>query len=344
MMHTIKTRISWLLTPRHLFMATLLLVLFVSGRATMQHVRTLVVWGDLLEQVSAVDDPEPAPIITEHPWEFLYTDATRTITARVDPAELERARAIDTSRVFGTRLWLRAGYVSDLVRDQAGSRFIDALATEFRSLRDELDLDGDEYVELMACAIQAIPYGEPKSDMLLPIEVVADANGVCSEKSILLAALLLHEEYDTCVWVFETQGHAAVGIGSDAAHFRTSEYAFIETTRDMYVGQVSAQYDARGPVTKPPEMIVVGGTKRFGAGEQVEFILEYLGSADVTQVVYNEYPQHVMTVSEKYRPRFARRTEEYFDASDTTAWIMANTHDRERVHEELLARERDSDD
>ena len=82
------------------------------------------------------------------------------MTCEYDEEELVRARRVDTTPIFGTRLWLRTFNISQLVHSQARSRFISDLATEFRRLRAEMSLDDDEYVELMARAVQAIPYGE----------------------------------------------------------------------------------------------------------------------------------------------------------------------------------------
>ena len=207
---------------RNLAIAVAVVAIAFGGRAIAERVRTLVVWGDVLEQAAAADDAYPDRNPLKVRWSFEFQETTCTVAASVDRTELERASAIDTKRVFGTRLWLRAGYVSSLVRQQSDSRFIHSLAGEFRAIREELGLDGDEYLELMVRAVQAIPYGDVEAEILLPIEVVARTQGVCSEKSMLLASLLLHEGYDTVVWVFETQGHAAVGVASNGRHSGTA--------------------------------------------------------------------------------------------------------------------------
>jgi len=329
-------RLAGVFRARNLVIAVLVFALVIGARTLAEHVRALVVWGDVLEEVAAIDEvPESgAPLRTS--WSFDYLDTTCTVTASVDPGQLAQARAIDTSRVFGTRLWLRAGYVSDLVRVQSDSRFIGKLAEQFAAIRRDLRLDDDEYLELMARAVQAVPYGEIADEILLPIEVIAEGRGVCSEKSILLAALMLHEGYDTCVWVFETQGHAAVGVRSDGARYWNSDYAFIETTRYAFVGQASAEYLARGPIAKPPEMIRVGGSTPYTAGHEVAYIVSKLGDAGMVSAVSRDYPRHARNAHNYHQPRFARRADEYYGASDLSRYIMANTHDRARVYRELI--------
>lgn len=320
---------------RNLAIVVVSFALLLGVRSLAEHVRALVVWGDVLEQVAAIDAQAPTANPSRVMWDFDFLETTCTVIASVDPVELRRAGKIDTRRVFGTKLWLRAGYISDLVREQAKSRFIDALAGQFRAMRLDMGLDDDEYLELMARAVQAIPYGEVCDEILLPIEVVAGQRGVCSEKSILLAALMLHEDFDTCVWVFETQGHAAVGVRSDGARFASTDYAFIETTRFAFIGQASSEYLARGPIAKPAEMIRVGGSVAYSSGDQVEYLIGLLGGVDSLQTVFRDYPRHAQTARNYHQPRFARRADEYHGASDLERYIMANTHDRATIYREM---------
>jgi hypothetical protein len=327
------------ITRRHVAVAALLAGLALASWLGVRELATRATWEGLLEEVAAIEAAEPSPVYRWRTWSFDYRDTTCTVTVRYDPAELERAREIDTSRVFGTRLWLREAYVSNLVVASAESRFIEGLAEEFRTLREDLALDDSEYLELMVRAVQAIPYGEVEGEILLPIEVIADGNGVCSEKSILLAALLVHEDYDTVVWVFETQGHAAVGVGSNGATYGSTDYAFIETTRYAFVGQVSPEFASRGPIAKVPEMIRVGGEKTYTAGVQVDYILDQLDEAELHETFWSGYPEYAeQAITPAHKTRFAQRAKEYHDATSLTRYVMDNTHDRAVIYAELLAR------
>jgi hypothetical protein len=329
------------ITRRHVAVVTLLACLLLATWLGARELTLHATWGSFLDDVAEVESVPQGPIYHMREWSFRFQDATCTVQARFSPGELERARGIDTSRVFGTRLWLRAAYVSDLVRASSQSRVIDDLADDLRRTRDIHDLTDDEYVELLVRAVQAIPYGEVTEEILLPIEVIADGRGVCSEKSILLAALLVHEDFDTVVWVFETQGHAAVGIASNGARYGETDYAFIETTRFAFVGQVSPEFASRGPIAKAPEMIRVGGSKRYGAGAQVAFILDQLDEAELLETFWSSYPDYVEHASDAHRTRFASRAEDYYDATELTAYVMENTHDREAIYRELAARSRE---
>lgn len=50
-------------------------------------------------------------------------------------------------------------------------------------------LDDAEYLELMVSAVQHLSCGDIEYEILLPGEVIAYREGVCTEKSVLFAAL-----------------------------------------------------------------------------------------------------------------------------------------------------------
>ena len=231
-------------------------------------------------QVEAIDRGATSANATVAAWSFAFGDRACTISVPVLDSELQRARSIDTGPIFISEGKLREDYILRLVEAQSRSAFIDRMSTELRAVRSARGLDDDRYLELLVRAVQSIPFGSDDGRMRLPAEVVASGFGLCSEKSFLLAALMLHEGYDTAFWWLETQNHVAPGVAIDGPDFRDSGYAFIETTRVAYIGEVSATNRAAGPIAKPPRLIRLGGTKPYGAGEKVAYILGVLERAE----------------------------------------------------------------
>ena len=275
--------------------------------------------------------PAPTGRVTEYAWSFPFQESRCMVSVAVDEAELEAADRVSTGPVFGTDGWLRRRYVSELVRAQAASPVIDRLAVEFRSIRDERSLSDDEYLELMVAGIQAIPYGDPAEDTMLAAEVLARGRGVCTDKSLLLGSLLVHEGYDTVLWVFSTQRHVALGVASDAAQYRSSGYAFVETTMPSFVGQTAAEYRAAGPVARPPATVFLGGERSYGAGEQVEVILAELRRLQAVSMMADGYASYART-STQHRERYAARAMEQWVADATATYILTNTFDRPGVY------------
>lgn len=275
--------------------------------------------------------PSPSGRTVEYAWSFPFQESRCMVSVEIDEVELAAANRLPTGAVFGTSGWLRRRYVSELVNAQAASPVIERLATEFRRIRAERSLSSDEYLELMVSGVQAIPYGDPDDDTLLAAEVLAHGRGVCTDKSLLLGSLLVHEGYDTVLWVFSTQRHVALGVASDAAQFHGTGYAFVETTAPAFVGQAAAEYRALGPVARPPATIALGGGRSYGSGEQVEVILTELRRLQAISVTAEGYAAYART-SLQHRDRYAARAMERWVADATATYILTNTSDRPGVY------------
>jgi hypothetical protein len=269
-------------------------------------------------------------------WSFPFQESRCMVSVAVDEAELAAADRVPTSAIFGSDGWLRERYIAEVVRAQADSPVVERLVAEFRRIRAERSLDSDEYLELMVAAVQAIPYGDPEVDTMLAAEVLVQDRGVCTDKSLLLGSLLVHEGYETVMWIFPTQRHVALGVASDGACFRGTRYAFVETTAPSFVGQASPEYRAAGPVALPPAQVDLGGSRSYGSGDQVEVILEELRRLQVVSAAADGYDAYART-SIQHRDRYAARAMEQWIADATATFILTNTCDRAGVYSLLTA-------
>ena len=277
----------------------------------------------------------PHGAVTETGWSFPSPHGRLSVSLPVYESEREAGGELATSSAFGTLGWLRRAYVTRIVGAYSTSPLLGRLADEFRAIRDERRLSSDEYLEMMVSAIQAIPYGEVDERVALPAEVLAAGSGVCTDKSVLLASLLVHEGYDTVLWVFPTQWHVAVGVASDEAQFRGLGYAFIETTAPSYIGQAATALGARGPVSLAPQQIALGGWREYGSGAEVEVILRQLGIARAASIGVSRVARSDDPGSERTRT-YARRVLDSWVASGRARYIVANPHDRHEVYRVLV--------
>lgn len=209
-------------------------------------------------------------------WHVSYGGSLYRVAVSVYPSELEAGRRLNTAWVFESPASVRARYVRSLVRAESRTRLADDLCDQLRSISNRAGLNDDEYAELLARAIQTIDYGEIGSEISLPAEVLEGGRGVCTEKSVLLAALMVHEGYDTALLVLDSHHHVAVGIRSDGPRYRTLPYAFVETTRTARIGDVAESYLGWGPIGSPPQTITIGGAKRYRG----------LSSRDLNSLIY----------------------------------------------------------
>jgi hypothetical protein len=304
--------------------------------AALALVAAVVQAGSLLrfQRFSTALDAGPPPAAgraVEASWSFPFERSRLRVSVPVFDSDLARAARLDTSAVLGSRGWLRDAYVARLVCAETEDPVIERLSAAFRRIREARGLDDDRYLEMMVAAVQALPYGEIEREFKLPAEVLTAGSGVCTEKCVLLGALLVHEGYDTVLWVFPTQRHVALGVRSNGARFRGTPYAFIETTDDAFIGQAEPGLSSAGPVVRPPRTIALGGTRAYRAGRQVERILAELASAQRVSTHTARYMRWSVADT-TYRRRYAERAKEHLVASARAAFILGRTHDRAGVY------------
>lgn len=151
-----------------------------------------------------------------------------------------------------------------------------------RNYRYQNHLDNDEYLELIVRFVQSIPNKE-RNYSRFPVETLFEENGVCEDKSYLLAGLLEREGYDVGLFTFENKnsslpGHMVVGVKSDGLHFNGTKYTLIETTMTDFPG-ANREYHYIGLTDnfdrsyKNPIFTKIGnGTKEYTKSNQVAYI------------------------------------------------------------------------
>ena len=319
---------------------TVIALLLMEPVATVWAGSSLAGWADLavfatrVRMVERTPDTGPRRSAT---LEFPYRGSLRRLTVRVADSYAEAARELRTSAVFGSEGRLQTAHVATLIQVESDSRFVGDLARELRRLRNDLGLDSDEYVELMARAVQSIPYGTPDWQIGLPVTVVLQRQGVCTDKSVLLASLLLHEGYDTAVWVFDSQRHAAVGIRGVGPGFAGTPYSFIETTREAFVNEYDDALVARGTYIKPPQLIQVGGQTRYTADVQATYIADTLQRSRESSVSLAPYRRYAERAADPWRATYAALAQEHESATRLVAWIREHGDDRALVFRTLTS-------
>jgi hypothetical protein len=269
--------------------------------------------------------------------EFRFRGKTRRVSVSVSEAYLRAVRGLPTEKVFYSEAGIRNRYVSTLVSDQASGPVVEGLARGMRALKQELRLDDDEYVELLACAVQSTRYGVPSWRIQLPAELLASGEGVCTGRSVLLASLLVHEGYDTVVWVFGNEHHVAVGVRGQGSGFHGSGYAYIETTRRAYVTDAAGAYAAAGQVAWAPQMISVGGSRRYGADIAAQFVTDRFERVRSRGSALSRFPVYARTAADPWRQCYAGLAVEHSAATDLERRMAASVDDRPAIFALLTA-------
>ncbi|MDO8963986.1 MAG: hypothetical protein Q7W30_05760 [Coriobacteriia bacterium] len=280
-------------------------------------------------QALALTDAGPVRTVD---WSFRYRGSALNLRVRVPRGQIDAARALPSERVFLSGGALREAYMTTLVRTQSTSALVGGIALQFRRLRDSLRLDDDRYVELIADAVQEIPYGTPREHVSAPAGVLADSAGVCTEKSILLAAILLHEGYDTALFVFDTQAHVAVGVRGAGPGLRGSGYAFIETTRPSYVGEADGRFLVSGGTTRALQLVRLGGDRTYASDIEAAFTVGALARTRMTELALAPYPALRSRGAGTWRRIYAGLADRHAQTTRLADWMERNTDDRTRVY------------
>lgn len=182
------------------------------------------------------------------------------------------------SRYLDTKRPAFYGNYLEYVNEPAQADTIRAIAS---SLRSQYGL-GDDAARAAISLVQHIPYdyagmSARSSHLRHPYQVLYDNTGVCSEKSVLLAALLKELGYGVALLSFDAQSHMAVGVSCSGQYaYRGTGYAFVESTRPTIPTYAEGNYVGTGQLTTMPAVVSVAAGKSFASiGEEAADANEY---------------------------------------------------------------------
>jgi hypothetical protein len=232
--------------------------------------------------ISPIEGAPSHPVTFTYPFEGSTVTLTVPISGPVFYGAQRAVKNASLARDLPDERWI-PGYYQAFVSDPAQEGFYADALTEFRKVRAEKNLDSDRYVELMAVAVQSMPYRVNGDDAppRFPVETFAERTGDCDDKSTLLAGLLAREGYRVSLLVFRPENHVAVGIAAGDCLYRNTSYAYLESTNLSLVG--IPPEEIQGPIkvlSSDPLVIPIGnGTIPYGACSQTVAINRALVTA-----------------------------------------------------------------
>ncbi len=145
------------------------------------------------------------------------------------------------------------------------------LITEIQNLVE----DEKDQVRVAISMIQKIPFGASEKIIKIsgstlnygryPYEVLYDEQGVCGEKSELLAFILREMGYGVAFLYYPLENHEAIAVKCPRIHsVRWSGYCFIETTGPSIMTDDEIEYVGVGKLSSEPEVIVISHGKSIG--------------------------------------------------------------------------------
>lgn len=147
---------------------------------------------------------------------------------------------------------------------------------------ENLAKNKDDQARIAVSIIQNIPFGNSNKTLKFgnidieyyryPYEVLYDLQGVCGEKSELLAFLLREIGYENAFLYYSAENHEAMGIKCPVKKsLNNTGYCFIETTGPSIITDYKTEYLAIEQLTSFPEIIPVPGNLSFGENNFYEY-------------------------------------------------------------------------
>jgi hypothetical protein len=132
---------------------------------------------------------------------------------------------------------------------------------------EEKTMVKDDQARIAVSLVQHIPYKDSEK-FLYPYEVLYRNQGVCGEKSLLLALLLKDLGFGSSVLYLLPEDHMTAGIKAEPPYdFRNSGYAFIEATEPYIITDSTTDNLARWKFTNTLEVTPAGTGQALGSIE-----------------------------------------------------------------------------
>ncbi len=129
--------------------------------------------------------------------------------------------------------------------------------------------DKETQARIAISLVQNIPFGASNKEINLtddfsvrysryPYEVLSNREGVCGEKSELLALLLKELSYGVSLFYFHDENHEAVGVSCPVRNsFNKTGYCFVETSGPSIISDNEIEYAGGIKLRSSPELMLI---------------------------------------------------------------------------------------
>lgn len=187
---------------------------------------------------------------------------------------------------FGKDIPLREDFKFKKLNEANQSQLLMPLVVEIQNLAK----DKDEQMRIAVSIAQNIEWGFSnktsrfgKSELnysRYPYEVLQDSQGVCGEKSELLAFLLRELGFNTVLFYNQLENHESLGIKCPEKYsWQDSGYCFVETTGPSIITDTSIEYIGGLRLSSKPEIIFISDGISLG-----EDLYEYKDAEDLMKI------------------------------------------------------------
>ncbi|MFA4824772.1 MAG: hypothetical protein WC593_06390 [Methanoregula sp.] len=192
----------------------------------------------------------------EHTFEYVLNGVKGTVSVPLsDSVYADYAKKPDPAYKSPYDANSNSSYYRGYITDSDQQPYIEKLAQAIQ----EKTPNKDDQARIAVSLVQHIPYKVGGKQYRYPYEVLYKNQGVCGEKSMLLALLLKDLGFGSSVFYLLPEDHMTAGIKASSPYdFRNSGYAFIEATEPYIITDSTTDNLAQWKFTGTLELTPVG--------------------------------------------------------------------------------------
>jgi hypothetical protein len=172
----------------------------------------------------------------------------------------------------------RADFKLNKIDNEMQKEFLVPLVVGIQNLAK----DKDDQARIAISLVQNIPFGESNYSYSFgnqnvtysrfPYQVLYEVEGVCGEKTELLAFLLRELGYGVSFFYYADENHESLGIKCPVEKsFSSTGYCFVETTAPSIITDDKINYVGVGKLNSIPQMYFLSKGYRFGESGFYEY-------------------------------------------------------------------------
>lgn len=183
----------------------------------------------------------------------------------------------------------RVDFKLKAVEEQQQKKLLEPLVVEIQNLVD----DEQEQIRIATSIVQNIEWGWSNKTINFggfklnysryPYEVLSDSQGICGEKSELLAFLLKEMGYGVVIFYNQFENHESVGVRCSVEEsWKGTGYCFIETSGPAIMTDSSIEYIGGLTLDSEPQVLLISHGKSLG-----DDFYEYKDADDLMKIKDN---------------------------------------------------------
>lgn len=172
----------------------------------------------------------------------------------------------------------RADFKLNKINDEVQREFLLPLVVEIQNIAPG---NKDDQARIAISLVQNIRFGSSNDVVRFggsefnysryPYQVLYDQEGICGEKTELLAFLLRELGYGTSLFYYNAENHEAFGIKCPMdKSYLNSGYCFVETTGPSVITDDEISYVGVGKLDSVPEIFLISDGESFGSEDFYE--------------------------------------------------------------------------